>query len=296
MILPKGNSLIEKASLTGADINVMLNNLEQDGFCGRVQIQTSDYEGDIFFLHGSAVNSIEIAGKSASISSASRILSKLKGAQAEVSNYVFSPQILSVISSAFAFNLIYENYYVKKNELMNIIKEIEQDNLTGFLEAPLKEGTFYLAFEEGKIVIDNFIGGFGQVICGVEETKKFLDYLSREGANIYLYGEKADIVEMRRVQAKKELDKVKQLFVKAEGRFLKSQGEVRIDENIYKLWQASPGPIDIEIETQTGKVYKLRCVPGKKLEEYVVFGKNFLKNLNLNEGDMVRVAPARRGE
>lgn len=292
MILPRGNPLIEKINLSYADINIMLNNLEQDGFSGHLEFDCTSFKGNIFLIHGSTTNAFEITGpREIHISNVSKILSKLKQDGVQVSAYVFSPQILAVISNAYAFNIVYENYYVKKNELIKVIKEIERDNITGFLEAPLKEGTFYLIFDGGRVIVDNFIDTFGQVVCGAENVKKFLDNLSAEGANINVYGEKADEIDLKKEQARKELDKIKQLCVKAESRFLQPQDNVRIDEFVYKNWGIAPVPIEIEIEIRSGKTYKLKCIPGKKLEEYIAFSKKALKELGIAEGDMVRVVP-----
>jgi hypothetical protein len=293
VILPRGNVFIEGISLSHTDINIMLNNFEQDGFSGQVIIDIDKKsQGYIFFSHGSVISSIESVNNDGfSTVSISRMLNKVKDDLHTVSVYVYSNQIINILSNLFAYRNIYENLFIKKTELMKLIEDIGTSKLSCFMEAAIGNNTKYIFFEEGKLLIDNFNSRFGQVICGQDTIKEYLNKISDEGSCINIFGEEQAEIEKKKSFLKLEAEKIRQLFVKTEGRFLGKKDFVRVDESLFKIWGVQGDKTELEIENQAGKISRVSCVTGKKIEGFIVFEKSILKDFEVSEGEVITVFP-----
>lgn len=292
MILPKGNVLIEKVILPFADINIMLNNLEQQGFTGYVLLEMYKTYGAVFFSHGEIIRAAEIEDSKARVCKLARVLNKVKNKEVAVSSYVLSPQIVSVIASLFAFEPLYLDYEVKKKEFKKVLSILEADNISGILEIMTRDTSTYLLIDHGKIIMDSFAKEYGQILCGMEGVNHFLETIFREGGRINVFAERAEIIESKKKAAQEEIEMEKQLIARPEGGYFKSAETVKVDEYIIREWGLkTTATLNVELEAPDGHVYNLKCSAGKKLGGYVAFTVAMMKRLKIREGDLVNVKP-----
>lgn len=292
MILPKGNPLIEKITLPYTDINIMIQNLEQQGFTGYVMLENFKIEGILFFSHGEIVRTLEIEDMKIKVLKSARLINKIKNKEIPVSSYVLSSQIISVLSTLFAFEFLYKDYEVKKKEFKKVLGALETDNITGFLEVVTREASHVLLIDHGKIVTDSFANEYGQILCGLDAVNSFLDIIFREGARINVFAEKADEIEFKKRTIQEELEKERQLIIKTMGGYFKSPDTVKVDESFVKEWGLKPaGIFQLEVETPDGKIYTLKCQGQKNLSNYLSIASALMKKMNIKDGDLVNARP-----
>lgn len=297
MVLPKGNPLIEQVSLPFPDLNVMLTNLEQQGFTGYVRLELYKVDGIIFYAHGTKVRAVEMDESNIRVHPLPRIINRLKKKDVPTSTYVLSPRIVNVLSLNFAFQPLYLDYEVKERELKKVMGTLETDAYTGLIEVVSKDGTSYLLIDQGELVTDFFAQEFGQIIAGTEAVSKFLDFVSKEGATINIYAEKQEEIDAKKKQIDEELEKIKQLIVKEEKGFsiFKASDVFWIDEYIIQEWGIrNVKSLNLELETPEGVIHRVKAQPSRKLGGYISAVGNNLKRYKLSEGDLVSVKPTTR--
>lgn len=294
MILPKGNTLIERVNLPFPDVNVMLNNLEQQGFTGYVKLELNRFDGIIFFDHGTILRTLEMESGNIKVQPLARILNRAKKGDILTSSYVLSRQLVSVLALNFAFNPLYLDYEVKEKELKKVLSTLESDAYTGVIEVITRDGTSYILVSEGMLITDFFSPEYGQIIAGTEYVSKFLDFISNDGAVINIFAEKQEEIDEKKRTIEEELEKIKQLILREEKGFFKAGDVFWLDEYILQEWGIkSAKSLQLELETPDGVVLLVKAQPSKKLGGYIsTVGKN-ISSLKLKEGDLVSVKPAR---
>lgn len=296
MIVPRGNILFEHETLTHTDVEIMIANLEQQGFTGYVRAELGPQSaGFIFYHHGNFMRAYEIHDGNVTVVQKQRVVNRLRGYETSVSVYVLSSQMISVLSVAFTFQRLFVNVEAKKKEIKRIRDGLETEEQSGMMEFVSRDGTTYALIDRGKLVYDNFAREYGQIMCGVEELNRAFDQLGRDGAYLNVYGEKYGEIHARVNLVNEELEKTRQLIARVEaGIFKGSDDMVKIDEFILKEWNVrTTGNVQVELETPSGEIRQARCQPGKKLQQYVVVPKAMLKVLNIQEGEVLNVRPSR---
>jgi len=294
VVLPKGNPLIEKVQLPFPDVNVMINNLEQQGFTGFVKLELYKVDGIIFFVHGTMVRAIEMDESSNKVLPLARILNRLKKKEVNTSTFVLSPRVVGVMSMIFAFQPLYLDYEVRQKELKKVMTTLEADSYTGIIEVKSRDGVSYLLIDKGEIVTDSFAKEYGQIVCGTETVSTFLDFISKEGAVINIFAEKQDEIDNKKRLIEEELEKIKQLIVKEEGGFFKPGDTFWVDEYIVQEWGIrNTRNLQLELETPEGVVHIVKGALKKKLGGYISATGGLLKKMKLKEGDLVSIKPTR---
>jgi|GEM_PF-869941 len=294
MILPKGSPLIEDIKLGYTDVNIMMNNLEQEGFSGYIILDYEEGRGIFFFLHGGIINTLEVKNAEEEVYTAclaAKFFNRIRKKETKVSVYILTPNMASVLSNIYLFNPLYKNHEVHKKELMLILSETEEKSYTGFLSAMGQDGLTYIIFDKGKLIIDNFAINVGQVICSSEKIHLFFDYISENGSKIFFYAESQKVIEGRKKEIQRRLNRIKQLIIKGETRFLGKNDLIKIDEYIVREWSIKTSTFEVEVESINGKTYKIEASSGKKLGGYAAFSNALIKKLGLKEGDLVNISP-----
>ncbi|HEY4003298.1 MAG TPA: hypothetical protein VGO93_30800 [Candidatus Xenobia bacterium] len=294
--IPRGNILFEHETLSQADVEVMVQNLEQQAFTGYVRTDTGPQNsGYIFYHHGTFVRAFEMPEGNCQVVQKQRILNRLRGYETPTSVYVMSAQMIGVLSAAFSFQRLFVNVEAKKKEIKRIRDGLEQEEQSGMMEFVSRDGTTYALVDRGKLVYDTFAREYGQVLCGLDELNRAFDQLGRDGGYLNVYGEKHMQIEQAKRVIDEELEKTRPLIARVEsGIFKGSDDVVKIDEFILKEWGIKgTGAFPVELETPTGEIRQARCQAAKKMQQFISISKNLLKQLNMQEGEVVNVRPVR---
>ncbi len=292
MVVPRGNPLFEKETLPYSDINILMNNLEQQGFTGFVRLDMG-MEDYFFYSHGQFLRALEIENQVVRVFTRARILNRIKS-EVPTSVYVLSSQLVNVLSLAFAFQPLYRNVDVKKKELKKIRDNMEADEHSGVLELTARDGTQFLVVDRGKIVFNNFARMYGQILCSPDDVTRFLENVGKYGAQLNVYAEKAPEIELRRRDIEEELERVKVLLAKTAGGFFQKDDVVSVDEYIVREWGIRGGTqFQVEMETPDGSLIVSKCATQKKLGGYVAIPAKLMKKLGLRDSDPLSVRPVK---
>lgn len=294
MLIPKGNILIENTELSYSDLNLMLGNLEQDGFTGYVKVGLQDTIGLVFYVEGALVRALEMnpASGSNDVHMLSRLLTRMKGRDLIVSCYVMSDRIVQVLSGLFAFQTLYLDYEVKKRELKKVLSNLEAGEHSGFLRVTSQLGVQYLLFQAGEIVTDRFSWQYGEVLCGDRAVGELLDTVNKTGATVSVHAEKASEVELRRQERERELEKIKQVTAIKDAGFFRAGDVVKVDEYVVREWgQDVKSVFNVEIETPDGQLYEYKCQVAKRMGSNAGLAPAMLKKMGLREGDVLSIRP-----
>lgn len=295
MLIPKGNPLIEDIKLSYTDINIMIGNLEQEGFSGYLMLDYNEARGVFFFLHGGIINTQEIKESEELYRAClvAKFFNKIRKRETMASSYILTPPMASVLSNLYLFRPIYQNQELGKKELPVILNDIEDKAYTGFLSFMRQDsGQYqYILFDKGKYIINNFADKIGQIVCSSQKVNAFMDELSGSSAKIFFYGETQNLLEEKKKEIQKRLNRSKQLIIKSETRFLGKSDLAKIDEYIVREWDVKSPNFLVEFETGEGKTHKIEAVAAKKMGGYIGFSAAFIKKAGLREGDLVNVNP-----
>ncbi|MHB2018550.1 MAG: hypothetical protein ACYCW6_16510 [Candidatus Xenobia bacterium] len=297
MIIPRGNILFEGETLNLDDVNVMVSNLEQQGFTGYVRLEADTRNaGLLFFNQGSFVRAMEADESVCTVQPKTRVINKARVGDIPVSVYILSVEMTQVLALAFAFQKLYVNVEAKKKEIKKVRESLEQEDQSGMIEFLSPGGTIYALVDRGKLVYDSFAREYGQIMCGPDQLNKAFETLSKESAaTMNVYGEKYAEIDARRRVIEDELEKTRQLIAKVEKTaFGGSDDVVKIDEYILKDWsvKVSSG-FQVELETPGGEIVTARCNAGRKVGQYLAISQKLLKRLNVKEGEVINVKPVR---
>ncbi len=292
MILPKGNTLFEKVTLSYPDINILLNNLAQQGFTGYVKLAYYKKDGIIFYSHGKDIRSIEMNESNIDVFKRSRVLSLARKSDVDTSVYILSPRISQVLSSIFAFQPLYLDYEVKEKELKKVMSTLQADAYTGIIEFVTRDGKSYILLDQGEIVVDSFAPEYGQIISGINAVSKFLDFVSSDGATINIFAEKQEEINSKIKLIEEEMEKIKELVLKVEKGLFKANDVFWVDEYIIQEWGIrNPKSLKLELVTSDGVVHIVKGQAGRRLGGNISTVASNMKKLKLKEGDAVSVRP-----
>ncbi|MCL5035791.1 MAG: hypothetical protein M1269_01620 [Chloroflexi bacterium] len=293
MVLPKGNTLIEKVNLDFNDIRTHLENLEEEDFTGYVKFDLGKTDGVIFYKSGKQLDkAVEVEDGKVRLYRPDHIMYRLKGKDIPVSTYVLSPALLNIFSSLVALEPIYIDYSIKKKEIKSLMQAIFKEKYTGIVEINSEEGTNYLALDKGRVVFDNYIDGYGSIITGMEKYNAFMDNITASGAKINAFAQRSKELQKKLKEAEEELSKIKQLVVKKDAGLLSGGDQVKIDHYIMNEWGAPKGgSVKVQIELQNGKSFHIKCTGSGKLGGYILTNKGVMKKYQLQENEAVFVKP-----
>lgn len=295
MVIPRGNVLFENELLPYSDLNILMGNLEQQGFTGYLKFEPGGPAGYLFYAHGQFLRALEVDETGARMNTLPRLLNRIK-TDVPTAVYILAPQQTQVLASFFAFQPLYRNVEVRKKDLKKIRDHMESDEQTGLLELSTREARHWLLLDQGKLVFNHFLPAYGELLCGVEEVNRLLDIIGRDGGSLTVYAEKASEIDSKRRELEAELERVKVLLAKTEqgSIFFKAGDQVRVDEYIVREWGLKPsGTFQVEMETPDGNIYTLPCQSAKKLGGYISVPAKFMKKLQLRDSDPLSVRPIR---
>lgn len=292
MQIPRGNVFFENQSLPYDDINTLYGNLEQQGFTGFVKIDNSPVEDYLFFSHGQFIRALEREDQQYKVLTRARVLNKIKS-DVPTSVYVLDSSMSNVLSYSFSFQQLYRNVEVRKKEFKKIRDQLETDEHTGILTLNGRDhGSYVLLCDRGRIVYNNLVAHFGQIMCGVDEVNRFLESISKAGAQLNVYAEKAVEIEAKKREAEERLERVKALLAKTQTGLFVKEDVVSVDEALVREWGVRAGSsFGVELELADGTLVTVKCQTAKKLGAYVAIPAKLMKRIGLRDGDPLSVQP-----
>lgn len=294
-LLPRGNPLIENLSLPVADIEQMLENLLSEGFVGIVQMKLASGTGYFVIRSGTILRALEGTSRGALLARLpARIYALLRQrSSAEVSTFVMSEAMVSVLATAFAFTSVMSDKRVEKRELPRILATLDSDRLTGFMRITGPAGARYLLVDEGEILTERFAEGYGDIVCGPAQVSALLDHVHENGSKVTIRAEGTEVIDRKSEEVNLDLARIRQLTLKKGSTLFRSAEEVKLSEEVFREWGVDvKASFDVELETADGRMFTYKCKSGSgRLGHRVEVHSNMLKDMNVSEGDFVNVRP-----
>jgi hypothetical protein len=295
LLLPRGNPLIENMTLAVADIEQMLENLLADEFVGVVQMKLASATGFFVLRNGRILRALEGTSRGVLLARLpARIYALLRQrSTAEVSTFVMSEAMVSVLSTAFAFTAFMPDKRIERKELKSVLSSLDSNKLTGFMRVTGPSGFTYLLVDEGEILTERFAEGYGDIVCGPVQVSAVLDHVYENGSRISIRAEKTDAIDRKSEEVDLDLSRIRQLTLKKASALFRSSEEVKLSEDVFREWGVDPkATFEVELETADGRMFTYKCKSGSsRLGQRVEVHSNMLKDMNVGEGDLVNVRP-----
>lgn len=294
-LLPSGNPLVKSVTLKAEDVETMLENLLADNFIGFVQVKLGQTTGFFILRHGKILRTLEGTSRGALVARLpARIHALLRQrTEVEVSSYVLSEAMVSILSTSFAFTAFLPDKRIEPKELKSVLLNLENNKLTGFMRVVGPSGFVYLLVEDGVILTERFAESYGDIACGPAQVSAVLDYVHEKGSRVFIKAEKTVTIDRKAEDVELDLSRIRQLTLKRISTLFRSVDEVKISEEIFREWGLDPkSSFEVELETADGRMFTYKCkIGGSKLGLRVEVHTNMLKDMNVSEGDLVNVRP-----
>lgn len=294
-LLPRGNPLIENVTLPVLDVEQMLENLLAEEFVGVVQMKLASATGYFVIRNGAILRALEGTNRGVLVARLpARIYALLRQrSTAEVSTFVLSESMVSVLATAFAFNTMMSDKRVEKRELPGILASLDSDRLTGFLRLNGPDGPRFLLVDEGEILTERFADNYGDIACGPAQVSAILDHVHENGSKVTLRAERTEAIDRKSDEVNQDLARIRQLTLKKGSTLFRSSEEVKLSDEIFREWGVDvKATFDVELETADGRMFTYKCKAGSgRLGHRVEVHTNMLKDMSVSEGDFVNVRP-----
>jgi hypothetical protein len=294
-LLPRGNPLLENMTLPVADIEQMLENLLADEFVGVVQMKLASGTGFFVLRSGRILRALEGTSRGALMARLpARIYALLRQrSTAEVSTYVMSEAMVSVLSTAFAFTPFMPDKRIDKKEIRTVLSSLDSNKLTGYMRLIGPAGFQYLLVDEGEILTERFAETYGDIVCGPAQVSGLLDHVHENGSRILVKAEKTEAIDRKSEEVDMDLSRIRQLTLKKASALFRSAEEVKLSEELFREWGVDiKATFEVELETTDGRMFTYKCKSGSsRLGTRVEVHSNMLKDMNVGEGDLVNVRP-----
>lgn len=292
--LPRGNPLIENVTLPVNDIEQMLENLLEDNFVGVVQMRLGSATGYFVLGGGTIMRALEADKRGTLVARLPARLYALlhQKTSAEVSTFVFSESMVSVLSGAFAFTEFMPDKKIAERELKEVLANLDSNSLTGFVRLTGPEGLRVLLVEDGSIVTERFAESYGDIVCGPSRVSAILDHVHQNGSRIQIKAERAEEIAKKIDSVNTDLSRIRPLTLKKASLFF-SSGEAKLSEDVFREWGLDPkSQFEVELETADGRMFVYKCKSGSsRLGTRVEVHSNMLKEMSVADGDLVNVRP-----
>lgn len=294
-LLPRGNPLLENMTLPVADIEQMLENLLAEEFVGIVQMKLASATGFFVLRNGKILRALEGTTRGGLVARLpARIYALLRQrSTAEVSVFVMSEAMASVLSTAFAFTAFMPDKRIDKRELKSVLSTLDSNKLTGFMRVVGPVGFTYLLVDEGEILTERFAENYGDIVCGPVQVSALLDHVHENGSRVSVRAEKTEAIDRKSEEVDLDLSRIRQLTLKKASALFRSNEEVKLSEDVFREWGVdTKATFDVEVETADGRMFTYKCKSGSsRLGQRVEVHANMLKDMNVGEGDLVNVRP-----
>lgn len=294
-LLPRGNPLIDNMTLPVSDIEQMLENLLSEEFVGVVQMKLASATGFFVLRNGKILRALEGTQRGALVARLpARIYALMRQrSTAEVSVFVMSEAMVSVLSTAFAFTAFMPDKRIDKKELKSVLSTLDSNKLTGFMRVVGPSGFTYLLVEDGEILTERFAEKYGEIVCGPIQVSALLDHVHENGSRISVRAEKTEAIDRKSEEVDLDLSRIRQLTLKKASALFRSAEEVKLSEDVFREWGVdTKATFEVELETADGRMFTYKCKSGhSRLGQRIEVHSNMLKDMSVNEGDLVNVRP-----
>ncbi len=290
MEIPSGNTLIEDIPMNYSDLDIMHKNLQEGSFTGYIKLKGSSGIGYIFMLHGGMIYTLEYLNNAYEATLEWRLKNRAKIEPLQVSTYVLSPSLVTILSQVFA----YEPYSLSKKKISTCLKELEQDAQCGIMVITKNEEHYHVLLDDGKPVTDNILDSYGSIICSGNTINELAEESAR-GIKIKFFGQRQGEIEVRKKQIERELSKIKLLTVMVEkGLFLSDA--LKVDNLLLDEWYQLEDPgkkiNDIIVENDRGNLTICKLQTKRNLGTgKILVPSKLLKKLETNENFTLIVKP-----
>lgn len=292
MEIPKGNIFLKDTKLGLEDVKIMLSNLQNCSFNGYIKFAIQQGDGYIFLREGLITNILEAGSKEIKMIHEKILDNKLRRRDVPVSSYILSSEMVYVLSSCFAFQELYRNSQLKKRDFKKFLGDLEANETTGIIQITAKDSTAILLLSKGKVVMDNLLESYGDILCGPAVVSDYFEFISHYGGVIDVYGEKAEEIERRKRRMEDELARIRELVIGIEPGTLLSRGNVvKVDESIYREWQRVGNIFKIVLETESGMVEIPKVSVKRNLGHKILFTPALIKKFKLSKDEVVLAKP-----
>ncbi len=294
-LIPKGYPFVENLVLPASDVEQMVDNLLGEQFVGCVQVKLGPSMGYLMIADGSILRCLESNSRGNLFPRLQERIFRLMRSRpsTEVSTYVLSETMTSLLGNSFAFNQYMPDSRIERKRLQSILTDLDIKQISGIVRLVGPEGLTHLLVEDGNILTERFAEGYGEIVCGATKVSSLLDHIHENGSRIMIRGDVGDNVRRKVQEAEDDLGRIRQLSLKKASALFRSAEEVKVSEEIFREWGLDPkAQIEVELETTDGRMHTYKCRTGSsRLGSQVEVLSKMLTDMNAEDKDYVNVRP-----
>jgi hypothetical protein len=191
VILPVGKPLYQNLSTSYTQFDEMLSDLRANRFTGYIKVSFWEYEGILIFDVGKLVSAVEETkeGKLVGPEAVQGILLKAKRKDGQIGVYNLPAETILVITSITKSEAIKKDLTTDSVSLNDILKQAEDESVTGYLEVNLKRDSGKgIVFLHDGIPVDSILTtDSGDIESGENIFPKIAKLVKEVGAGFNLY-------------------------------------------------------------------------------------------------------------
>lgn len=183
MFLPEGTTRYKPINIELVNVDKLVLSLEQDRFTGFLEFDTGDSQVVILFERGEVLRSFKVEDGTPALQSAD-VLKELHSG--EVRGVVLPPEVVEMMARLLLCTPLHYNLSSSFTDFKTLLKNLEANQFTGFVEVETEGGVHYIAIEQGGPRSALYFSS-GQLVKGAPALERIFYDMGRTQASISVY-------------------------------------------------------------------------------------------------------------
>lgn len=183
MFLPEGTTRYKPINIELVNVDKLVLSLEQDRFTGFLEFDTGDSQVVILFERGEVLRSFKVEDGNPALQSAD-VLKELHSG--EVRGVVLPPEVVEMMARLLLCTPLHYNLSSSFTDFKTLLKNLEANQFTGFVEVETEGGVHYIAIEQGGPRSALYFSS-GQLVKGAPALERIFYDMGRTQASISVY-------------------------------------------------------------------------------------------------------------
>jgi hypothetical protein len=184
MFLPEGTIRYKPINIELVNVDKLVLSLEQDIFTGFLEFDTGDSQVVILFERGEILRSFKAESGNPALQSVGDVLKELHSG--EVRGVVLPPEVVEMMARLLLCTPLHYNLSSSFTDFKTLLKNLEANQFTGFVEVETEGGVHYITMERGGPRSALYFSS-GDLVKGAAALERIFYDMGRTQASISVY-------------------------------------------------------------------------------------------------------------
>lgn len=189
MIFPKSNQIYDNLNTSFTNFNELLTDLKTNQITGYLQVSFWDYDGVLFLDSGTIINAVEESENTRTIGEKAikNIQAKVKDKDGTLSVFGLTPDLVLLLSGALEGTIIHEKLSSDFADLEKLVKKLETDSHTGYIEIKLNNNDHAILFLQNGELTESVLAQPTKTVSGDGTHQQIYHLVREKGAELNVY-------------------------------------------------------------------------------------------------------------